>query len=110
MVHTTSVVDQGTITIVVQSGVITAVRGIPDGYCYRILDHDEPEVLFCATVKVLVRARSQQHAIDVIHHILNGSSTSYGVVVDWDYVIQDGKAQYPTCVSPDPEPESTAEL
>lgn len=30
----------GTITIEVESGVITAVRGLPDSYQYEILDHD----------------------------------------------------------------------
>lgn len=35
--------DQGMITIEVESGVVTAVRGLPVNYRYEILDHDVKE-------------------------------------------------------------------
>ena len=115
MAHTTRVTKECTITIEVKGGSVTGVHGVPEGYNYRVLDHDEPEpepeALYLATVNILVRSTSPGHAADAIHHsILYDHPTTHGALIDWDYAVQDGERQFPKCVSLDLEPGNITEL
>lgn len=114
MANTTSAIEPGTITIEIESGAVTAVRGLPDDCQYEIVVHDskcitreEPErkALYLATVNILVRATSPERAADAIYRAMTGLG-----VVDWDYAVQDRVRQYPRCVCLDLEPENIAEL
>jgi len=119
MAHTTSVITKDMITIEVEGGCVMDVRGIPDGCQYEIVDHDvdcieidpESEALYLSTVNILVRAKSPDHATDTLRHILDGNwPMGCGIIIDWDYAVQDGERQFPKCVSLDLEPENIAEL
>lgn len=82
MAHTTSTIEPGTITI------------------------EKREVLYLATVNILVRATSPDCATSAITLILSG----YDALEDWDYAVQDGERQLPKCVSLDLEPGNITEL
>jgi len=111
-----SLSSQNTITIEVKSGCVMDVKGIPDGYDYEIIDYDvdpepEPEALYLCTVNILVRAKSPGHATDTLRHILDGNwPMGCGIIIDWDYAVQDGERQHPKCVNLDLEPENITEL